>query len=171
MAYLSDKPKGITIEIPGRAPLCLTRLVLDYNGTLALDGSLLPGVIYRLQSLLDKLHIDVITADTHQSARDNLEWTGLLPRGINLVKLPAGQNEDDAKGDYLREHAPERCCAVGNGVNDAQMLGCAALSIAVIGSEGCAREALNAAMIAVTDIEDALDLFLFPKRLIATLRR
>ena len=38
-------------DIPGSAPLELEHLVLDYNGTLALDGILLPGVDRVLQEL------------------------------------------------------------------------------------------------------------------------
>ena len=34
----------IDISIPGFGPLRLECLVLDYNGTLACDGELLPGV-------------------------------------------------------------------------------------------------------------------------------
>ena len=171
MAYRSDLLEGITIDIPGRAPLHLTRLVLDYNGTMALDGSLLPGVIYRLESLLKKVYVDIITADTNNSVRDNLEWTGLSQRGVSIIRLSPGKNENDAKSDYVRAHDPKGCCAVGNGVNDEKMLNEAGLSVAVIGGEGCAREALSAAMISVTNIEDALDLLLFPKRLVATLRQ
>ena len=32
----------LNIEIPGREPLALCHLVLDYNGTIAVDGKLLP---------------------------------------------------------------------------------------------------------------------------------
>ena len=34
----------LTISIPGGATLDIEHLVLDYNGTLAVDGVLLPGV-------------------------------------------------------------------------------------------------------------------------------
>ena len=164
-------PQGISIDIPGRPPLHLSRLVLDYNGTVALDGSLLPWVVLRLEKLLKLMHVDIITADTHGSVQNNLEWTGLLQQGVSIVRLPAGQNEKEAKGEYLSRHAAEGCCAMGNGFNDELMLKNAALSIAVTGPEGCAREALHAAMIHTHSIEDALDLLLFPKRLIATLRQ
>jgi soluble P-type ATPase len=61
--------------------------------------------------------------------------------------------------------------AIGNGANDALMLEHAALGILVMGGEGAAVEALLRARVVVTDICEALDLLLFPKRLIATLRR
>jgi len=160
---------GITIDIPGREPLVIKRLCLDYNGTIALDGSLLPGVIFRLEHLLEKIKVDVITADTNHSAQENLAWTGLLERGVRLITIPQGQ-ESESKLASLHETNPQECYAIGNGVNDEAMLKEAGLSVAVIGNEGCSREAIQASMIVVSDIEDALDLLLFPKRLIATLR-
>jgi soluble P-type ATPase len=65
----------------------------------------------------------------------------------------------------------EQVVAIGNGANDAQMLSAAALGIAILGREGLASEALQAADLVVGGIEDALDLLLHPPRLIATLRR
>jgi soluble P-type ATPase len=61
--------------------------------------------------------------------------------------------------------------AIGNGANDAQMLGAAALGIAVLGVEGLALEALQSADVVVPHIVDGLDLLLNVPRLIATLRR
>ena len=39
------------IDVPGWKTLRLAHLFLDYNGTLALDGRILPGVAERLPSL------------------------------------------------------------------------------------------------------------------------
>ena len=64
----------------------------------------------------------------------------------------------------------ERVVAVGNGANDAGMLQAAALGIAVLGPEGLAGEAWQAADV-VAGIHQALDLLLHPRRLVATLRR
>jgi soluble P-type ATPase len=50
------------------------------------------------------------------------------------------------------------------------MLAAAALGIAVVQKEGAATETLSAADVVVSDIRSALDMLLFPKRLIATLR-
>ena len=41
----------IAVDIPGYRELRLEHLVLDYNGTLAEDGKLLPGVATTLQAL------------------------------------------------------------------------------------------------------------------------
>ncbi len=61
--------------------------------------------------------------------------------------------------------------AVGNGANDVEMLREAELGIAVLGYEGLAKGAADAADILVTSVHDALDLLLRPTRLLATLRR
>ena len=54
---------------------------------------------------------------------------------------------------------------------DAEMLATAAVGIAVLGPEGLAVRALASADLVVGSIEDALDLLLRPRRLVATLRR
>ena len=41
----------IDIDIPGFGEIHLSDLVCDYNGTLALDGALLPGVAEALSRL------------------------------------------------------------------------------------------------------------------------
>jgi soluble P-type ATPase len=65
---------------------------------------------------------------------------------------------------------PTKTVAVGNGNNDHLILKEAALGIAVLGEEGMSVMAMKDADIVVRDISNALDLFLKPKRLIATLR-
>ena len=52
-----------------------------------------------------------------------------------------------------------------------RMLERAALGIAVLGPEGVAGITLQKADVVVPDIRSALELLLYPKRLIATLRR
>jgi soluble P-type ATPase len=60
--------------------------------------------------------------------------------------------------------------AIGNGNNDDLILKEAGLGIAVLGDEGMSVSAMRNAEILVKNISDALDLFLKPKRLTATLR-
>jgi soluble P-type ATPase len=60
--------------------------------------------------------------------------------------------------------------AFGNGANDVGMLRLTTIGIAIITSEGVAPRALQAADVLVQSPIDALDLLLYPKRLIATLR-
>jgi soluble P-type ATPase len=58
----------IEIDIPGFGELSLEHLVLDYNGTLAIDGYPVPGIEFRLQALSERLKLHVVTADTFGSA-------------------------------------------------------------------------------------------------------
>ena len=50
------------------------------------------------------------------------------------------------------------------------MLEAAAIGVALVLGEGASAKTIGSADIICTSIESALDLFLFPKRLIATLR-
>jgi P-type E1-E2 ATPase len=155
----------IEIEIPGLTTLRFRHLVMDVNGTLAKDGQLLPEVLELLEELRPKLELHLITADTYGSREE-------IDRQLNLqaVKIPAG-NQAKAKFDFVEQLGSNTVVAVGNGANDAAMLGQAALGIIIIGPEGAAIEALLKAKVVVTDIRAALELLLNPARLAATLRR
>ena len=154
----------IHLDIPGWGVLELEHLVLDLNGTIALDGEVLAGVPERLAALSESLTIFMVTADTQGQAA---AIAGQL--GVRLVLVTPGA-EADQKRALVERFGAERVVAIGNGANDAAMLQAAALGIAVLGSEGLAGEALRAADV-VVGIHDALDLLLHPRRLVATLRR
>jgi len=79
-------------------------------------------------------------------------------------------DEAEQKRSLVERLGAERVVAIGNGANDAGMLQAAALGIAVLGPEGLAGEAWQAADV-VAGIHQALDLLLHPRRLVATLRR
>ena len=152
------------LDIPGFGSLALAPLVLDFNGTLALDGRLREGVAPRLQALAGALAIHVVTGDTHGTARNQLQG---LP--VTLTVLDP-DHQAEAKLAYLRRLGPKACAAIGNGRNDRLMLGEAALGIAVTGPEGTSPEALHAAHLFVPDPCEALDLLAHPRRLVASLR-
>jgi soluble P-type ATPase len=154
--------RPIEVAIPGERPVVLSHLVLDFNGTLAQDGNLLPGVAIRLRKLGRRLRIVVATADTFGKARSALKG---LPVAVEIVET--GRH----KLRLLSRLGPSRTVAIGNGRNDVPMMREAALSIAVIGPEGAAGEAVRVADILVRDIRDGLDLLLKPLRLKATYRR
>ncbi|MGD8626531.1 MAG: ATPase P [Anaerolineae bacterium] len=155
----------IQIEIPGRRPLDLAHLVLDLNGTVALDGEPIAGVDERLAALSGHLAIHLVTADTHgQADRIGREL------GCQLARIGPG-HEAEQKQALVKGLGASQVAALGNGANDAGMLSAAALGIAVLGREGLAVEALQAADLVVGDIKDALDLLRYRQRLVATLRR
>jgi P-type E1-E2 ATPase len=155
----------IEIEIPGWTTCRFQHLVLDVNGTIAKDGKLLPGVQELLAELRTRLDIHLITADTHGN-QDSVDRS----LGLTAVRIPL-QSQAQAKRDYVERLGADTVVAVGNGANDASMLEGAALGVAIIGPEGSSVEALLKAKIAVSDIQSALELLLYPKRLVATLRR
>ncbi len=155
----------LEIDIPGFALLRLKHLVLDYNGTLAVDGALLPGVKERLERLSRVLTLHVLTADTFGTSRAALS-------GVHCalsVLEPAQQNL--AKQAYVGRLGAAEVVCIGNGRNDRLMLRSAALGIAVMGGEGAAVAAMTAANIVIPDIVDALDLLDKPLRLLASLRQ
>jgi len=155
----------IQLDVPGQGSLELEYLVLDLNGTVAVDGEVIPGVAERLSALSASVSILLATADTHGRAGEIGERLG-----VDLFCIEPGC-EAAQKQALVERLGTGRVVAVGNGANDAGMLSSAALGIAVLGPEGLASKALQSADVVAGRIEDALDLLLNPRRLAATLRR
>jgi P-type E1-E2 ATPase len=158
----------IEIEVPGRGTYRLKHLVLDVNGTIALDGQLSQGVARRLAELRRSVEVHMLTADT-QGRQQVID----AQLGMKAVRITVGLFHKEAaeKAPFVRKLGGESVCAIGNGVNDAGMLREARLAIAVLGEEGLAIETLTEADVVVPHINAALDLLLNPLRLVATLRR
>lgn len=155
--------KMIEISIPGRDKICLVNLLLDYNGTLAVDGKLIPAVKTLLNQLGERLNIYIVTADTYGIAA--AECVGLA---VSLQTFPKENVGVEKKRILLA--LTGGCVAIGNGCNDVAMLEEAIFGIAVIGAEGAYGKLLGYADIVTNSIEDALNLLLNPKRIVATLR-
>ena len=156
----------LNIAIPRFGDFHFEHLVLDVNGTLTRDGILLPGVAERLEKLHVQIEIELISADT----LGRLESIA-TQLGVPFTRLDPAEAEPEQKATFVRRLGALNVVAIGNGANDVGMLKEAGLGIAVLGPEGLAVEALLAADLAVSSIDDALDLLLFPKRMIASLRR
>jgi soluble P-type ATPase len=152
---------AIMIELPGKEPVALKELVLDFTGTLSQDGDLLPGVSEKLIKLAKHVRITILTADTFGKAFESLHG---LPVEVRIVSTGA------EKERYVKEAGQDQVVAIGNGRNDRGMIREAALGIAVVGPDGVAGELLRSADVVVGDIHQALDLLLHPLRLKATLR-
>ncbi len=143
----------------------IEHVVFDYNGTLATDGRIPEDIKAKLAVLAEKVHVTVVTADTFGLAQEQLG-------GMGKVELIIMNQMQD--GGFKAEFAAKLgsgVLAVGNGRNDRMMFQIAALSICVIGKEGASGKTLASADIVVNRIEDALDLLLNDKRMIATLRK
>jgi len=154
----------INIIIPGWGNMEIENLILDLNGTLSTDGEISPIVKEKLDQLSRDLNIYILTADTQGNAEQivsDLE--------VTLVKVPE-EGSAQRKLKFLESLDPSRTVAIGNGNNDRLMLKEAALGILVLGEEGVSVSTLKDSDLLVKSISDALDLFLKPKRLIATLR-
>ena len=154
----------IEVAIPGYKTLRLEHLVLDYNGTLAVDGEPLAGVTDALKNLAQSLEVHVLTADTFGKVRSRLEG---VPCRLSILPI---ESQDRGKLDYVKALGAEKTVCVGNGRNDRLMLKEAALGVAVILDEGVAVETLNSADIVCTSILSALELLTNTLRLTATLR-
>jgi soluble P-type ATPase len=154
----------IAIDIPGFGHIELKHLVLDFNGTIAFDGVLLPGVVDLIIGLSQQLEVHVLTADTTGTCATAVAG---LPLTVSIL---AARPEDEAKLAYVTNLGAGSCACVGNGGNDRLMLQSCGLGIAVIGPECAAAKTLAAADIIAPSILHALDLLLHPVRLLATLR-
>ena len=155
----------IEIEIPGRYSFVLEHLLLDVNGTIAFDGVIIDGVKDRLTELSQQLNIYIVTANT----RDNADY---LQKELSIEPhiISPGQ-EPTQKLSLVNLLGKGKCVAIGNGANDVLMLKQSAIGICVVGKEGASAETVQHCDIVVYDINDALDLLLNPKRLMATLRK
>lgn len=155
----------IELNVPGRGVIQLEHLVSDVNGTIALDGQLIEGVVQVLTRLSDRLELHLLTADTQ--GRQSIIDQRL---GLQAVRISPG-GEAEAKATYVRDLGAERVVALGQGANDAGMLREAEVGICVLSPESSAIEALMAADLVAPDIHSALELLEYPMRLVASLRR
>ncbi|NLX37671.1 MAG: ATPase P [Chloroflexi bacterium] len=155
----------ILVTIPGRGPWRLEHLLLDVNGTLTIDGTLLPGVTERIAALRAHLAMRLLSADTRGNAA-HLAHRLELP-----LEVTNGRDEAAAKAAVARRLGAEQVVAIGNGAIDAPLLSVARVGIAVVGPEGASTATLRSADVVVTEVTDALDLLLYKTRLVATLRR
>ena len=155
----------IEINIPGWKSLQLEHLVCDVNGTLAMDGKLLDGLVKVLTDLKSKINIHLITADTHGQQV-------IIDRQLNVqAKRLTPGDEPFQKARFVESLGADGVVAIGQGANDADMLYTAALGICVLSREGCAVSALLNADLVTADIFSALDLLNHPLRIVATLRK
>ncbi len=163
MPKRNSAARGIEVSISGRRkPLRIEHAVFDFNGTMAVDGKLIPNVGIHLKRLAASVEVVVMTADTFGTARHTFKG---LPVTVHIA------HDGNEKRDFIESIGAETTAAIGNGTNDIPMLRVAALGIAVNGTEGTSAELLRIATIYVREINVAIDLLLKPKRLVATLRR
>ncbi|MDD3860150.1 MAG: hypothetical protein PHW83_08120 [Bacteroidales bacterium] len=154
----------IKFEIPGIKTINARFLVLDYNGTLAKDGIILPYVKEKLNQLSKVLSIYIITADTFGNVKSYIEDIKCE------CVIISGESQGKQKLEFVRKLGSSEVIAIGNGANDALMIKDAVLGIAIIQQEGASVNSILNADIVCTNILDALDLLLNPLRVKASLR-
>jgi len=153
----------ITLDIPGWGNMEIENILLDLNGTIATDGKIPTEVREKINSLSDRVSIYILTADTQGTADEEVR-----DLKAKLIKIP-GEDSKNGKFEFIKDLEIEKTVAIGNGNNDQLILKEAGLGIAVLGDEGVSVSTMKNADIVVKGIFDALDLFLKPKRLLATL--
>ncbi len=152
------------MDIPGYGILEIHHVVLDLNGTLAIDGEISRAVTAKIAELSKHFRVIVTSSDTYGNLQELAEHLG-----IEAYPLKS-DNASEEKRELISFIGAQHTIAIGNGYNDAEMLKEAVIGICIIGKEGTHRKALENADIIVTCIEDALDCILKPKRIIANLR-
>lgn len=156
----------LNISIPGynKEELHLQHLMLDFNGTLAVDGKLIEGVKEKLNEVSEKLQIHIITGNSFGTAEKEVEGI------FCTLKLLPKENQRLEKGKYIADLDYDSVISIGNGSNDKEMLQKSAVGIVLIQKEGASVEALMVSNIVCTSIHEALDLIINPIRMSATLR-
>lgn len=150
-------------KIPNVGDLELKTIILDLNGTLAVNGKIVEGVAERINSLKELgFNIILLTGDTNKNADEiaknlNIEWK-YAETGIEKKDIALGMS-------------PESCVSIGNGLIDLELMKVVKLRIVTLQDEGVHVKTLLNSDIVVPSINNALDLFIKPSSLIATLRK
>lgn len=154
----------IQLDIPGRGKMQIENVVFDYNGTIATDGILSEEIKVQIRQLKNLVNIYILTADTHGSVKSNCQ-----DLDVEIIIFPQ-ENANLEKKKIVQALGKSVTACVGNGFNDQGMANYSLLFVCVLGEEGCFSGLLPVTDVLVKSTRDALNLFLNPKRLIATLR-
>lgn len=150
-------------NILGQKPFEINTLILDLNGTLSVGGIVPEGVKERLKKVqVLGFRVVFFTGNTRNDADALAAELGIEWR---LAKTA------EEKRDLALELDPDTCASIGNGLIDLELTKVAKLGIVTLQAEGVHTQTLMAADVVVPTINDALDLFIDPDRLIATMRR
>jgi soluble P-type ATPase len=153
----------IPIHRPGQEPLEIEFILLDFEGTLALDRRVHPKAKDKINLLSKRTKIYILTKEEKECVEEFLKKVK-----AEVIYLTEGE-VSQRKLDLLRQLGATRTVAIGNGLDDAPMIEEAGLGICIIGKEGTSVEAMKKADVVVMDILNALDFLLKPLRQTATL--
>jgi soluble P-type ATPase len=155
----------ITIQRPDQEPLEIESILLDFEGTLAMDRRVHPKAKDKINLLSKRIKIYILT-------KGNQETVSAILKKVKAEVIYLGEEEASQKKlELLKRLGASRTIAVGNGFDDALMIEEAGLGICVVGREGTSAEVIQKADVVFIDILDALDFLLKPLRHQATLSR
>jgi len=153
----------IFIQRPGQEPLEIEFILIDFEGTLALDRRVHPKAKDKINLLSKRTKIYILTKGEKEVVEETL-------RRVKAEIFYSREGEtSQRKLDLLRQLGTTRSVVIGNGVDDAPMIEEAALGICVMGKEGTSIEAVKNADVVLSNVLDALDFLLKPLRQKATL--
>lgn len=153
----------ILIERPGREALEIDHLLIDFEGTLAMDRRVHPKAKDKINLLSKRLKIYIFAKEEKERVEEVLRRVR-----AEILFLNKGESSKQ-KLELLQGLGSFRTAAIGNGMDDLPMMKEAALAIAVLGKEGASGALIQTAHLVFTDVIDALDFLLKPLRQRATL--
>ncbi len=155
----------ISIQRSGMENLDIHYVLIDFEGTLAMDSRVHPKAKEKVNLLSKRATIYILT----KSNREKVEKS-LRKMKVDIVYVTEG-DASQQKLNVLQRLGPHLTAVIGNGLDDLQMMDQAGLGMCVIGKEGSSAEAVAKADLVVTNVLDALDFLLKPLRQRATLGR
>jgi soluble P-type ATPase len=155
----------ISIQRPGMESLDIHFVLIDFEGTLAMDGRVHPKAKDKVNLLSKRVTVYILT----KSSKEKVEET-LKKMKAEILSMTEGDSSQQ-KLDVLQRLGPHQTAVIGNGFDDVQIMEQAGLGMCVIGKEGSSAEAMAKADLVVTNVLDALDFLLKPLRQRATLAR
>jgi len=155
----------ISIQRPGMENLDIHFVLIDFEGTLAMDGRVHPKAKDKVNLLSKRATLYILT----KSNREKVEET-LRKMKVEILYVTEGDSSQQ-KLKVLQRLGPHQTAVIGNGLDDVRIMEQAGLGMCVIGKEGSSAEALAKADLVVTHVLDALDFLLKPMRQRATLGR
>jgi soluble P-type ATPase len=155
----------ISIQRPGMENLDIHFVLIDFEGTLAMDGRVHPKAKDKVNLLSKRATITILT----KSNREKVEET-LRKMKVEILYVTEGDSSQQ-KLNALQRLGPHQTAVIGNGLDDVRIMEQAGLGMCVIGKEGASAEAMAKADLVVTHVLDALDFLLKPLRQRAILGR
>ena len=153
----------ILIQRPGQEPLEIEFILSDFEGTLATDQRIHPKVKDKINLLSKRAKFYVFTTCEKERVSDVL-------RNVNAEVIYLKEGEvSRGKLNLLQQLGAHRAVAIGNGMNDMEMIEHSGLGIAVMNREGTVAQVIDKADLVFMNILEALDFLLKPLRQKATL--